>query len=71
MHTGSAPKSKSVSFYEQSLLIAAKALAFTCFTSSSLHVANYGRQGVGNFSILVQPLLHSNHPDSSDQFGQK
>ena len=43
-------------FYEQSFLVADKALAFICFTSSSLHVAKYSRPGVGKCSILVHDM---------------
>ena len=54
-------------------LIVDKELEFTCFTSSSLHVAKYGRPGIGKFSILtrVTLLLHSNDVDSSDQSGKE
>lgn len=42
-----------MSFHEQTFLIADKELAFTCFASSSLHVAKYGGPGIGKFSILI------------------
>ncbi len=71
------PPSPTVSpFYEQSLLIADKALAFICFTSPSLHVAKYGDRQASVACLYMTCtrciiIVFSNDLDSSDQSGKE